>query len=64
MFNGRGRMVVKSTTTYAISTYHHQSLELKSHSGEVYSMLHYVIKFVTDLRQIGCSHRVLRGHHQ
>jgi hypothetical protein len=60
MFNGRGRMVVRFTTTYAISTYYHQSYELESHSGGVYTILHYVIKFVRDLRQIGCSLRVLR----
>jgi hypothetical protein len=35
---GRDHLVVVFTTTYAIS------------SGEVYSMQHYVIKFVSDLR--------------
>jgi len=28
--------------------------------GEVYSMQHYVIKFVSDLRQVGCFLRVLQ----
>jgi hypothetical protein len=28
--------------------------------GEVYSIYHYVIKFVSDLRQIGCFLWVLR----
>ena len=28
--------------------------------GEVYSMQHYVIKFVSDLRHVGGFHRVLR----
>jgi hypothetical protein len=27
--------------------------EFESHSGKVYSMQHYVIKFVSDLRQVG-----------
>jgi hypothetical protein len=47
------RMVVGFTTTYAISTYHHWNCEFESHSGEVYSIQHYVIKFFSDLRQIG-----------
>jgi hypothetical protein len=33
-------------TTYTIS-------ELESRSGEVYSIQHYMIKFVSDLRQVG-----------
>ena len=28
--------------------------------GEVYSMQHYVIKFVSDLQQVGGFHRVVR----
>jgi hypothetical protein len=51
--HGRERMVAGFTTTYGISAYHHSSCEFKSHSGKVYSMQHYVIKFVSDLRQIG-----------
>ena len=47
---GRHRMVVGFTTTYAIKAYHHQR--------EVYSILHFVIKFI-DLRQVG---GVLRLH--
>ena len=43
----------------AISAYHHWSCELESHSGEVYLVQHYVIKFVSDLRQIGGFLRVL-----
>jgi len=39
---GRNRMVVGFITTYAISVY--------LHSCEVYSINHYVIKFVSDLR--------------
>ena len=33
---------------------------MESHSGEVYSIQHYVIKFVSDLRQIGGFLQVLR----
>ena len=47
---GCDRMVVGFTTTYAISAYHHQSCEFESCSGEVYSIQHNVIKFVSDLR--------------
>ena len=32
--------------TYVISAYHHYRCEFKSRSGEVYSIQHYVIKFV------------------
>ena len=47
-------------TTYAISDYHHQHCEFESRLGEVYSIQHYVIKFVSDLRQFGGFLRVLR----
>ena len=40
-------VVVGFTTTYAGGT-----CELESRSGKVYSIQHYVIKFVSDLRQI------------
>ena len=46
-------MVVGFSTTYAISANHNQHCEFESHSGEVYSIQHYVIKFVSDLWQIG-----------
>ena len=36
-----------TTCTYAISAY-----EFESHSDEVYSIQHYVIRFVSDLRQV------------
>jgi hypothetical protein len=49
---GRDRMVVGCKTTYAISAYHHLSCEFESRSREVYSIQHYVIKFVLDLRQV------------
>jgi hypothetical protein len=44
-------MVVGFMTTCAISAYHHYSCELNSVHGEVYSIQHYVIKFVSDLLQ-------------
>ena len=53
-------MVVGFTTTYAISTHHHQSCEFESCSGEVYSIQHYVMKLVGDLRQVGGFLRILR----
>jgi len=47
---GRDRMVVGFTTTYAISAYHHWC-EFESRSGR--GVQHYVIKFISDLRQVG-----------
>ena len=46
-------MVIGFTTIYAISPYHYWSCELEPRSGEVYSIQHYVIMFVSDFRQIG-----------
>jgi hypothetical protein len=40
---GRDPMVVGFTTTYAISAYHHYLCEIKSQSGEVYSIQHYAV---------------------
>ena len=54
------RMIVGFTTTCAINVYRQQSCEFQFRSGEVYSIKHYVIKFVSDLRQVGGFHRVLR----
>jgi hypothetical protein len=45
------RMVVGFTTTYAISAYHHWCREFESQSGG--GVQHYVIKFVSDLQQVG-----------
>jgi len=55
---GRDCMVIGFTTTYAISAYHHWCCEFESRSGRV--VQHYVIKFVSDLRQVGGFLRVLR----
>jgi hypothetical protein len=57
---GCDHMVVGVTTTCAISAYHYLSCEFEPRSGEVYSIQHYVVKFVSDLRQVGCFHQVLR----
>ena len=46
-------MVVGLITTYVISAYHHYYCEFESRSDEVCSIQHYVIKFVSDLRQFG-----------
>ena len=48
---GRDHMVVGFTTTYAISAYHHWCCEFESQLGQ--SVQHYVIKFVSDLQQVG-----------
>ena len=47
----RDRTVVGFTTTYAISVNHHWCCEFESRSGR--GVQHYVIKFVSDLRQVG-----------
>ena len=57
---GRDRMIVGFTTTYAFSAYQHERCEFESHSGEVYLIQHYVIKFVCDLRQVCGFLQVLR----
>ena len=51
-------VVVVIATTYAISAYHHWCCEFESRSGR--GVQHYVIKFVSDLRQVGGFLRVLR----
>jgi len=56
---GRDRIVIGFTSTYAISAYHHRCCEFESRSGR--GVQHYVIKFVSDLRQQGGGFlRVLR----
>jgi len=54
----RDRMVVGFTTTYAIGVYHHWCCEFESRSG--WGVQHYVIKFVSDLRQVEGFLLVLR----
>jgi len=50
--------VVGFSSTYAISVYHHLCCECESRSGR--GVQHYVIKFVSDLWQVGGILRVLR----
>ena len=51
------RMVVESTTTYAISA--SNVVSLKPAHGRFYSIQHYVKKFDSNLRQVGCFLLVL-----
>jgi hypothetical protein len=44
-------VIVGFTTTYVISVYHHWCCEFESSSGR--GAQHYVIKFVSDLQQVG-----------
>ena len=48
---GRDLMVVGFITTHAITT--NVVISNPAH-GEVYSIQHYVIKFVSDLQQVSC----------
>ena len=54
---GHDQMVVGFTTTYAISAYHH-CCEFESRSGR--GVQHYMIKFVSDLRQVCGFLRILQ----
>jgi hypothetical protein len=56
---GCDRMVAGSTTTYAVSDFT-TNVSLNPVHGKVYSMQHYVMKFVGDLRQVGGFLRVFR----
>ena len=51
--HGRDHMVVGFTTTCTL-------VSLNPTNSEVYSIQHYVIKFVSDLRQVGGFLQVLR----
>jgi hypothetical protein len=53
-------VVVGFTINYVISVYHDLHCEFESRSGEVYSIQQYVIKFVSNLRQISGFLRVFR----
>ena len=53
-------MVIGITTTYAISAHHHKCCMLESRPSEMHSIPHYVMKFVSDLRQVANFLRVLR----
>jgi hypothetical protein len=56
---GRDRMVVGNTTTYAIVPITTEVVISNLDQGDVYSIQHYVINFVSDLWQIGDFLRVL-----
>jgi hypothetical protein len=58
---GRDRMVVGFTIIYAIGAYHHYN-DVSSNlaRGGVYSIQHFVVKVVSDLRQVG---GFLQDHH-
>ena len=57
---GRDRMLVGFTITYAISVYHYKRCEFESRSRKVFSVQHYMIKFVSDLQQVCGFLRVVR----
>jgi hypothetical protein len=50
---------VTVTTTCAKSACHHKRYEVDPVHGEAYSIQHYVIQFVRDLRQVGSFLRIL-----
>jgi hypothetical protein len=59
----RDRMVVGFTTAYPISAYHHYNVaSSNSAHGEVYSVQHYVMQFVSDLWKVCSFNRVLQFH--
>jgi hypothetical protein len=60
----RDRMVVGFTTTVQSVPITSKILSSNHAHGEVYSIQHYVIKFVSDLWQVGGFLRVLRFPHQ
>ena len=53
-------MMVEITTTYALSAYHHLRCDSNPVHDKAYSIQHYVIKVISDLRQVGRLLRVLR----
>jgi hypothetical protein len=50
---GRDRMIVGFTTYLCNQSLSPLTLSLNSAHGDVYSTQHYLIKFVSDLRQVG-----------
>jgi len=58
--HGRDRMVVGSTSTCAISAYHTKVVSSNPVHAEVYSIQHYVIKFVSNLWQVSGFLHVLQ----
>jgi hypothetical protein len=61
--HGRDRKLVGFRITYAFSVYHYLKVGSSNPANdEVYSIQHYVIKFVSNLRQIGYFLWVLWFH--
>jgi hypothetical protein len=58
--HGRDRMVVGFPTTCASVPITTNVVSSNPVHGEVYSIQHYMIKFVSDLREVGGFHWVLR----
>jgi len=56
-YRGRDRMLVGFTSIYALSAYHHWCCEFEFRPGR--GVQHHVIKFVSDLQQVGGFLRVL-----
>jgi hypothetical protein len=57
-------MVVGFITTCVISAYDQYSCEFESRHGEAYSIQHYMITFVSDLRQVSGFFRYSDFLHQ
>ena len=57
-------VVMVKQLRYEINAYRHWSCEFESRSGEVYSIHHYGIKFVSNLWQVGGFLWVLRFPHK
>jgi hypothetical protein len=55
---GHDHIVVGFTTTYTINAYHHWCCEFESQSG--WGVHHYVVKFVSDLRQVSGFLQIFR----
>ena len=53
-------MMAEITTTYALSAYHHLRCDSNPVHDKAFSMQHYVMQVISDLRQVGGFLRVLR----
>jgi hypothetical protein len=56
------RVRVSDAITYAMSGYHHKVVSSNPVDGEVYLIQHYVIKCVSDLRQVGGFLQILKSN--
>jgi len=57
---GRDRMVVGFTTTYIQRPITTKAMSSNAAHADVYSIQHYVIKFISDLLKVGGFFQVLR----